>query len=66
MIGLLLENGIVSVRNWLDEKGSPVSIEQTKQGTANLAFLDRLSVPHRVELANAIDARRKVSVRDSD
>lgn len=61
---LLLEHGVDSVENWTDEKGHSISLRKRKVGdrdVVDLEFLDRLSVAHRVELANAIDDREKVT-----
>ncbi len=63
---MVLEHCVVSVRNWKDEKGQEIQIKMTKQGTADLAFLDYLTPAHRAELASAGDSRWKVSVSDSD
>ena len=61
---LLLEHGVEAVENWKDADGRDIALrKRTVSGrdVVDLEFLDRLTLEHRVELANAIEAREKVT-----
>lgn len=66
---LLLEHGVRGVRNWRDADGRDVVIHRrTVNGreVADLTFLDRISVAHRTELANATDRGRRPTAEEKD
>ena len=66
---MLLEHGVESVENWTDEKGNTITLRKRTVGgreVVDLEFLDRMTPDDRVELANAVENREKVTPHEGN
>lgn len=64
-----LQHGVVGIRNFREADGKDVPFKmETMNGreVAQLGFMEYLTISQRVELANAIALRQKVTVAEAD